>query len=155
LVGAVGIPEFWLSGAESIGPLAEFEGADRWVESPAKNGIALVGDAAASSDPSWGSGLSLTLLDVEHLSNALRSNSDWNQALEQYAKQHDEYYGALHRILGWMTELFWTQGPEGDERRARVMPKWAQDATGFPDAAGAGPFGPSDENARRLILGLD
>jgi 2-polyprenyl-6-methoxyphenol hydroxylase-like FAD-dependent oxidoreductase len=155
LVQAVGIPEFWLSGAEVIGPLAEFEGADRWVESPAKNGVALVGDAAASSDPSWGSGLSLTLLDVEHLTNALRSNDNWNEALEQYAQEHDEYYGALHRILAWQTELYWTPGPEGEERRARVMPRWSEDPTGFPDASGLGPFGPSDENARRLVLGLD
>jgi 2-polyprenyl-6-methoxyphenol hydroxylase-like FAD-dependent oxidoreductase len=155
LVQAVGIPESWLAGAESIGPLAEFEGADRWVETPAKNGVVLVGDAAASSDPSWGSGLSLTLLDVEHLANALRSTNDWNEALERYAKEHDEYYGALHRILAWMTELFWTPGPEADERRGRVLPRWNQDPTGFPDASGAGPFGPSDEKARRLILGLD
>jgi 2-polyprenyl-6-methoxyphenol hydroxylase-like FAD-dependent oxidoreductase len=154
-VQSVGIPESWLAGAASIGPLAEFDGADKWVESPAKNGVALIGDAAASSDPSWGSGLSLTLLDVEHLANALRSNRDWNVALEQYAAEHDEYYGALHRILGWMTQLTWTPGPEADERRKRVFPRWAKDPTGFPDSVGLGPFGPSDETARRLVLGLD
>jgi 2-polyprenyl-6-methoxyphenol hydroxylase-like FAD-dependent oxidoreductase len=104
-VQAVGVPESWLVGAESIGPLAEFEGADRWVESPAKNGVALIGDAAAASDPSWGSGLSLTVVDVEHLANALRSSDDWDAAVAQYAKEHDEYYGALHRIHDWMTQL--------------------------------------------------
>jgi 2-polyprenyl-6-methoxyphenol hydroxylase-like FAD-dependent oxidoreductase len=154
-VAGTGVPQDWLDGAESIGPLAEFDGADRWVESPAKNGVALIGDAAASSDPSWGSGLSLTLADVEHLANALKSSTDWNAALEQYAKQHDDYYGALNRILRWMTELNWTPGPEADERRARVHPRWNQDPTGFPDAIGLGPFGPSDERARRLTLGLD
>ena len=154
-VGTTGVPRDWLEGAESNSPLAEFDGADRWVESPAKNGVVLIGDAAASSDPSWGSGLSLTLADVEHLSNALKSNTDWNAALEQYAKQHDEYYGALNRILSWMTQLNWTPGPEADYRRARVYPRWNRDPTGFPDAIGLGPFGPSDERARRLTLGLD
>jgi len=154
-VDAVGVPKEWLSGVESAGPLAEFDGADRWVESPAKNGVALIGDAAASSDPSWGSGLSLTMLDVEHLSNALKSTTDWNAALAQYAQQHDEYYGALHRILSWMTELFWTPGPEGHARRAKVLPRMMSDPTGFPDNVGSGPFGPSDERARRLMLGLD
>jgi len=154
-VQAVGVPESWLDGAESIGPLAEFDGADRWVESPAKNGVALIGDAAAASDPSWGSGLSLTLADVEHLANALRSNDDWNAALAQYAAQHDEYYGALHRIHEWMTQLVWTPGPEADARRMRVFPLWDADPTGFPDGVGLGPFGPSDERARRLVLGLD
>jgi 2-polyprenyl-6-methoxyphenol hydroxylase-like FAD-dependent oxidoreductase len=154
-VRSVGIPEEWLDGAEVAGPLAEFEGADKWVTSPAKNGVVLIGDAAASSDPSWGSGLSLTLLDVEHLANALRTNNDWNVASEQYASEHDEYYGALHRILDWMTQLAWTPGPEANERRHRVGERLAKDPTGFPDAVGLGPFGPSDEHARRLILGLD
>jgi len=154
-VQSVGIPQAWLDGAESGGPLAEFEGADKWVPSPAKNGVVLIGDAAASSDPSWGSGLSLTLLDVEHLANALRSNSDWNVALGQYASEHDEYYGALHRILDWMTQLAWTPGPEANDRRGRVGARLAQDPTGFPDLIGLGPFGPSDEQARRLILGLE
>ena len=154
-VQAVGIPQAWLAGVESAGPLAEFEGADKWVPSPVKNGVVLIGDAAASSDPSWGSGLSLTLVDVEHLGNALHSNSDWKGALEQYASEHDEYYGALHRIHDWMTQLFWTPGPEADERRHRVFSGMAKDPSGYPDAIGLGPFGPSDEKARRLFLGLD
>jgi len=143
------------AGAESIGPLAEFDGADHWVVSPAKNGVALIGDAAASSDPSWGCGLSLTLLDVEHLSNALCANDDWSTALTCYAKAHDEYYSALHRILGWMTELMWKPGAEAEQRRGRVFPRMMSDPRGFPDAIGLGPFGPSDDRARRLVLGLE
>lgn len=154
-VQSVGVPRDWLANAEADGPLAEFDGADRWVETPARHGVALVGDAAASSDPSWGSGLSLTLLDVEHLANALRATDDWDAALAQYAREHDDYYGALHRILSWMTELVWSAGPEADDRRARVFPRMMTDPRGFPDAAGQGPFGPSDETARRLILGLE
>ncbi|HTE47270.1 MAG TPA: NAD(P)/FAD-dependent oxidoreductase [Gemmatimonadaceae bacterium] len=154
-VRSVGLPSSWLDGAESLGPLAEFDGADKWVESPAKNGVVLIGDAAASSDPSWGSGLSLSLLDVECLANSLRAEADWNVAIAQYAKEHDVYYGALHRILQWMTELVWTPGPAGDERRMRVFPRMKTDPTGFPDSVGLGPFGPSDERARRLVLGLD
>jgi 2-polyprenyl-6-methoxyphenol hydroxylase-like FAD-dependent oxidoreductase len=152
---STGLPESWFDGARGIGPLAEFEGADRWVDSPAKNGVVLIGDAAASTDPSWGCGLSLTVTDVEHLSNALRSTDDWDAALARYAREHDEYYGALHRILGWMTELMWTPGPEADTRRQKVLPRMVADPTGFPDSVGLGPFGPSDERARRLVLGLD
>ena len=152
---AAGMPRSWMNGAETIGPLAEFNGADRWIESPAKNGVALIGDAAASSDPSWGCGLSLTLLDVEHLVNALCATENWAEALECYAKEHDEYYSALHLILSWMTELTWKPGPEADQRRARVFPRMMSDPRGFPDSIGAGPFGPSDEQARRLMLSLD
>lgn len=56
-----------LDGARQAGPLATFEGADSWVEHPYQDGIALVGDAAAASDPAWGQGLSLTLRDVREL----------------------------------------------------------------------------------------
>jgi 2-polyprenyl-6-methoxyphenol hydroxylase-like FAD-dependent oxidoreductase len=152
---STGMPQAWFADATSIGPLAEFDGADKWVPSPAKNGVALIGDAAASSDPSWGCGLSLTVYDVEHLSAALCEEDDWTKALARYASEHDEYYGALNRILSWMTELVWTPGPEADERRGRVFPRMNADPTGFPDSIGLGPFGPSDERARRLILGLD
>ena len=155
LCKATGVPDSWFTGAEAIGPLAEFDGADRWVESPVRNGVVLIGDAAASSDPSWGCGLSQTLLDVEHLANALSADGDWSHALDRYAKEHDEYSSALRRVLGWMTELTWTPGPEADERRGRVFPRMMSDPRGFPDTVGQGPFGPSDEQARKLVLGLD
>ena len=46
---SAGVPESWLAGVESIGPLAEFDGAPRWVPSPAKNGVVLIGDADRTS----------------------------------------------------------------------------------------------------------
>jgi hypothetical protein len=66
---------------------------------------------------------------------------------------HDDRYGKLHNIISWMTTLVWSGGPEADQRRARVFPRLAADPTGFPDLAGQGPFGPCDDQARRLILG--
>jgi 2-polyprenyl-6-methoxyphenol hydroxylase-like FAD-dependent oxidoreductase len=149
-----GAPASWFDQVEPIGPLAEFNGADQWVDSPAKDGVVLAGDAAAASDPSWGSGLALTLLDVENLTNSLTSTTDWKAALANYAKKHDEYYGALHRILEWMTELFWSYGPEADARRGKVLQRMSEDPRGFPDSIGLGPFGPNDENARKLLLGI-
>lgn len=154
-VESVGVPPSWLADVRAAGPLAEFEGADRHVQTPARNGVVLVGDAAGASDPSWGSGLALTLLDVEHLSNALRASDDWNVAIARYAREHDAYYDAMHRVHTWMTELAWTPGPEADARRERVLPKWIGQVDGFPDLVGLGPFGPNDDAARRMTLGLD
>jgi 2-polyprenyl-6-methoxyphenol hydroxylase-like FAD-dependent oxidoreductase len=148
-------PAEWFDGVEVIGPLAEFEGNDHWVTSPSKPGLALIGDAAAATDPKWGCGLSKTLVDVENLSKCLAETDDWDAALTKYAAEHDDYYRKLHDILAWMTELVWTPGPAADERRARVFPRMQQDPTGFPDSIGQGPFGPSDERARKLILGLE
>jgi len=119
------------------------------------NGVALIGDAAASTDPTWGCGLSLTLLDVERLSGALCASDAWTEGLARYAAQHNEYRAALHRVLEWMTDLVWTPGPEADERRQPVFPRLLSDPRGFAATGGLGPFGPSDDQARRLLLGLD
>ena len=150
---ATGVPAAWFDGVEVIGPLAEFEGADHWVPAPAKRGIALLGDAAGATDPSWGCGLAKTLVDAETLANCFRETPDLNAALERYAALHDDYFGKLHAIVSWMTALIWTGGPEADARRAKVFPRMQADPTGFPDSSGQGPFGPCDENARKLILG--
>jgi len=150
---ATNVPSVWFDGVSVVGPLAEFEGADHWVSSPGKRGLALIGDAAGATDPSWGCGLSKTLVDTETLATELASTDDWNAAVERYAARHDDYFGKLHDILSWWTTLIWSGGPEADARRARVLPRMQQDPTGFPDPAGQGPFGPCDERARRLLLG--
>ena len=150
---SVYVPSTWFDGVNVVGPLAEFEGADHWVSSPGKPGLALIGDAAGATDPSWGCGLSKTLVDAETLARHLAATDDWNTALQRYAAEHDDYFGKLHDILSWMTTLVWTAGPEADARRARVFPRMQQDPSGFPDPAGQGPFGPSDERARQLLLG--
>ena len=150
---ATNVPFAWFDGVNVVGPLAEFEGADHWVSSPGKPGLALIGDAAGATDPSWGCGLSKTLVDAETLARHLAATDDWNTALRRYAAEHDDYFSKLHDILSWMTTLIWTAGPEADARRARVFPRMQQDPSGFPDPAGQGPFGPSDERARQLLLG--
>ena len=113
----------------------------------------MIGDAAGATDPSWGCGLSKTLVDVETLAAQLAVTEDWDAALQIYGAMHDDYFGKLHNILSWMTTLIWSGGPEADARRARVFPRMQQDPTGFPDAPGQGPFGPCDDRARRLLLG--
>ncbi|HYU79124.1 MAG TPA: hypothetical protein VEK56_09060 [Vicinamibacterales bacterium] len=46
-----GAPATLFDGVEPAGPLASFDGADTWVEHPYADGIVLIGDAAATSDP--------------------------------------------------------------------------------------------------------
>lgn len=105
------------------------------------------------SPQSGGGHQSKTLVDVENLSKRLAETDDWDAALKKYAVEHDDYSGKLHNILSWMTELVWSGGPAADERRARVFPRMKENPTAYPDSVGQGPFGPCDEQARRLILG--
>ena len=55
-----GVPEDNYAEAEVAGPLATFNGAATWVHHPYRNGVALLGEAAAAPDPTWGQGLSLS-----------------------------------------------------------------------------------------------
>ncbi len=150
---STGVPEEWWDPATPAGPLAEFNGADHWVDEPARNGIALIGDAATASDPNWGTGLSLTLLDVLHLRDALCSSSDWNGAIRKNAVEHDRTYSVVHGATRCWAELVWTTGPAADERRNRVAPSLLTAPRGVPDGIGLGPESPVDEQARALLLG--
>ena len=150
-----GVPEEWLEQATVVGPLAQFHGADHWANHPAHEGVVLIGDAAAASDPTFGCGLSLTLSDVRHLRDCLLATEDWQRATAQYATEHDHYYGVVHRIEGWLRELLWSRGPAADERRVRASQRIAAEPERAPDIVGLGPASPSDEAARRFLLGED
>jgi len=150
-----GVSETWYAGAELAGPLAEFEGADTWVDHPYHDGVVLVGDAAAASDPSFGQGLSLTLRDVRVLRDQLLMHDDWDTAAHVYAAEHDRYYSALHRIEAWMIDMFYEVGPAADARRARVLPRLAEEPDRDLDILAFGPDQPNDETARRRFFAED
>lgn len=148
-------PAEWFNQATIIGPIAQFNAADHWVEHPARDGVVLVGDAAAASDPCYGCGLSLTLLGVRQLRDCLLASEDWDTAIHEYARKHDESYGVVRRITNWLTELLYSTGPAAEARRAHVLPRWAAEPHRAPDIIGLGPASRSDEAARRFLLGED
>ena len=150
-----GAPPEWFSRAEALGPLATFDGADHWVGHPHRAGIVLVGDAAAANDPSFGSGMGLALRDVRVLRDALLATDDWHGAADAYAGEHDRHYGALRTITGWMRTLYYERGLAADARRARALPRIAQDPSRAPDLIGLGPDGATDEQARCRFFGED
>jgi 2-polyprenyl-6-methoxyphenol hydroxylase-like FAD-dependent oxidoreductase len=154
IVAAGASPE-WFQQVESIGPLATFNAADRWVDQPYRDGIVLIGEAAASSDPTCGSGMSLTLRDVRLLRDCLFASADWEVAAREYADAHDRNYASLHRQHGWARELYDSVGPEADALRAQALPKLAEDPGRRPDFVGLGPDAPSDEAARQRFFGFD
>jgi 2-polyprenyl-6-methoxyphenol hydroxylase-like FAD-dependent oxidoreductase len=147
-----GAPEAWFAESRPLGPLAEFEGADVWADHPYRNGIVLIGDAAAASDPSFGCGLSLTLKDVRTLRDALLAQDNWDAAAHAYAEEHDRYYANLHRILDWATALLFDLGAEADARRQRAFSR-PNSPKDVPDIVGLGPDSPCDEMARRRMFG--
>jgi 2-polyprenyl-6-methoxyphenol hydroxylase-like FAD-dependent oxidoreductase len=144
--------EYYTTG-KAIGPLATFDGASTWVDHPYRKGVALIGDAAAASDPTWGQGLSLTLRDVRVLRDQLLRHEDWDEAGNAYAREHDRYYGVTHTMESWMTQMLMQVGPEADPIRERALPLWREDRSRLPDTFFSGPEQTLDEAARRRFFG--
>ena len=152
---AARVPAAWLANAVPVGPLAAFPGADVYVRGPYRAGVALVGDAASASDPTWGCGLSLTLRDVRVLRDALLASDDWDAAGRAYARQHDDYYAHLRTLEAWFSTCFCDVGGEADARRARILGRAAGEPDRIPDLVAQGPDAPSDEAARRRFFAQD
>ena len=145
-----------LDGARQAGPLATFEGGDSWVDQVYKDGIALIGDAAATSDPTWGQGLSLTLRDARVLRDALLTEHDWDAAGHAYAAAHRRYYEGVRTAVSWFTRVFLEPGPEADALRDRVLPQLATDPAFLPDTLVTGPdLAPPTEEHRGRIFGSE
>jgi 2-polyprenyl-6-methoxyphenol hydroxylase-like FAD-dependent oxidoreductase len=151
-----GMDAAYFEGARPAGPLATFPGVYEWVEHPYKDGVALIGDAACTSDPTWGQGLSLAVRGVRELRDALLTDDDWDRAGAAYAEAHARFWGTSRTVEGWFTELFFSRGPEADMVRGRALGKVAQDPERLHDCGFSGPdAAPADEAARRRFFGED
>jgi 2-polyprenyl-6-methoxyphenol hydroxylase-like FAD-dependent oxidoreductase len=148
-----GVPAEWYSRVEPIGPLATFDGTNNWVDHPYRDGIALIGDAAAATDPSYGQGQSLSAMDARVLRDQLLTHSDWDVAGHAYASEHDRYYGAVHEYTDLLYQMFYAVGPAADARRARAFPLIAQEPERVPDGFVSGPEISLGETVRRRFFG--
>lgn len=139
--------------AKSIGPLASFDASDNWVEHPYRDGVALVGDAAATSDPTFGQGLSFALRGARVLRDELTKNSDWEAAGNRYAEQHLRSFRACHTVQGWFRTIFQDPSAEAAAVRTRIMPLIAEDPLRVPDHIYSGPDLPLNEEVRARFFG--
>jgi 2-polyprenyl-6-methoxyphenol hydroxylase-like FAD-dependent oxidoreductase len=139
--------------ARDVGPLASFDTSDSWVAHPYKNGVALIGDAAATSDPCFGQGMSLLMRDVRVLRDSLIANSDWDRAGNLYAEAHDSYFHPCHKACQMLRTVFQEQTPEAALIRQKALPLIAEDPTRVPDHLLSGPDLPVDESVRARFFG--
>jgi menaquinone-9 beta-reductase len=143
----------YYAGAKSIGPLASFDASDYWVEHPYRDGVALVGDAAATTDPTYGQGLSFALRAARVLRDELTNSSDWEAAGHRYADQHQQWFRACHTVEGWYRNIFQDPSPEAAALRTRTMPLIANDPTRVPDHIMSGHDLPLNEQVRARFFG--
>ena len=152
---ASGVPAEVYENASPAGPLATFDGRTTYVESAYRRGVALVGDAAANTDPTWGQGLSMAFRDARILTEKLLAHDDWNEAGEAYAEARKQHFGVVHAMENWQTQLLMDTGPGADAIRARAMRSWREDRTRNPDTFLSGPGDPLGETERRRFFGED
>jgi menaquinone-9 beta-reductase len=138
---------------KSVGPLATFDVSESWVDHPYREGVALLGDAAATSDPTFGQGMSTTLRDARVLRDALAGLANWDEAGHHFARQHDAYFQITHRVCGWFRTLFQDQDPKAQALRQRAMPGIAEDLSRVPDHLFSGPDSPADDKVRDRLFG--
>ena len=150
---AAGVPADWYQGAAPAGPMASFDATDNWVEHPYREGVALIGDAAATSDPTWGQGMALTLRDARTLRDALSASDDWDQAGHAYAREHDRYATVVRTVDDWYARLFVEPGDEAEARRQAALPLLMADPTRLVDVTSNGPEVPIDDSVRRRFFG--
>jgi menaquinone-9 beta-reductase len=143
----------YFADAKSVGPLASFDASDDWVEHPYRDGVVLVGDAAATSDPTFGQGLSFAMHAARVLRDELTNNSDWEVAGHRYAEQHQQSFHACHVVEGWVRTLFQDPSPEATALRTKIMPLIAEDPTRVPDHIFSGPGLPLNEQVRARFFG--
>ena len=152
---ASGVPAEVYENASPAGPLATFEGRTSWVESVYRQGVALMGDAAANTDPTWGQGLSMALRDARILTEKLLAHDDWDEAGKVYAKERRQRLAVIHAMENWQTQLLMDTGLEADAIRDRAMRSWREDRTRNPDTFLSGPGAPLGESDLRRFLGQD
>ncbi len=150
-----GIPQDVFAGAQAAGPLASFDMTENWVEHPYRDGVALIGDAAGATDPTWGQGMSMTMRDVRVLAENLFANNDWDAAGHEYAREHDRYFTTTLTVEDWIFEMFLDQGPQAQKARERALPLIAAEPDRVPDHIFSGPDLPCDESVRKRFFGED
>jgi menaquinone-9 beta-reductase len=148
----IGIPADWLAAARPHGILATFDGAFRWFDKPVSGNCVLIGDAAGTTDPVWGNGLSRTLRDVRLLRDRLLNDPDWTAAAEAYAADHDDFYHRLRRVEQLNTTLSFSMGDAAEARRHRASRLMQKDPELYPDISALGPEARCNDRVIRTLL---
>jgi 2-polyprenyl-6-methoxyphenol hydroxylase-like FAD-dependent oxidoreductase len=113
-----------------------------------------VGDAAQTSDQTWGQGLSITLRDARELRDALLATDDWDAAGHKYAERANWCFQQIRKVEDWMTLIFMAQNEEANAARAKALPRVAVDPTVLPDTHMVGPeLSPADDAAYARLFG--
>lgn len=119
-----------LASARPAGPCNSYPNEDTWTDTPYRDGLVLIGDAAGSNDPIIGQGLSITLRDVRLVRDALLEEREWTRSIfAPYAAERAERMRRLRFSASVVSTLMNEFGPAALERRRRARERQMQDPT--------------------------
>jgi 2-polyprenyl-6-methoxyphenol hydroxylase-like FAD-dependent oxidoreductase len=146
----IGVLGSWLGNARVAGPLATFDGTPTSAEGPWPEGVTLIGDAAGSLDPAFGSGLSLALLDARTFTDKLARGGDFGAASRAYAEERAAYYAKLLRVESWVGRVLYGVGAEDGVPHPELLPRLTELEV---DLVGGGPHCRIDDAIERQLFG--
>jgi len=76
------------------------------MRTPWRGRVVFIGDCAHGMSPQLGQGVNMALLDAEALAEALRSETDLEQALARYARNRASHVAVYQALSRWLTPLF-------------------------------------------------
>lgn len=107
--------------AQPAGPVATFPASDAWTDSPVREGVVFVGDAAGYANPLIGQGLAMTFRDVRIVSEALLEQRDWSTAaLGGYVEERRERLERIRAVGRMFARIYVPSGPSAGEFRKRA-----------------------------------
>jgi menaquinone-9 beta-reductase len=117
-----------IANGQIAGPCQGYPNADTWVDRPLAPGVVLIGDAAGHNDPTIGQGLSITLMDVRQVSDALSNTADWNQGtFADYVAERRERMRRLRLCARLTAKLRCEFDAEAEARRSEVWGRIGKD----------------------------
>jgi 2-polyprenyl-6-methoxyphenol hydroxylase-like FAD-dependent oxidoreductase len=94
-----------IAGAKPVSRCIAYPNFDAWLDTPVKEGVVLIGDAAGRNDPIIGQGQSITHRDVRQVRDALINNNQWDVSIfNDYAEERKERMSRL-RTVARLTSL--------------------------------------------------
>ena len=147
-----------LSGAEQVGELSGVLNYSCVSRRPAAPGLALIGDAAMTSDYLWGTGCSFAFQSaawlVDATAGALVAARRPDRGLRRYAAAHRRVLAGHHRLMSRLRRWARAQpGGAADLRGRRPGPAVARHAIELRRAADERPAVPVPRGARSLRAG--
>jgi len=127
-----------IANATPASPCIAYPNHDAWLDSPVRDGVVLIGDAAGRKDPIIGQGLSVTHRDVRLVSEALLNTLHWApQIFDEYIEERRERMAKL-RITARLTSLRESAfGADGKRLRQQIHERIvARPELALPFAAG-------------------